>query len=196
MAKQAGPVFIEGTLEDLTFYVVDGIGYVRKKSSLTGKRVKKDPKFARTMQSAERLKRGSQLASNVYRSLPKEQQVYSQFKALKSLAIRAICEGKSEAETMALLNQFFGNSTPKEKRPKVKAVKMVVARSFKPLFRAIGHRADKKGVREKRGVRYQGQKHFTKGIARVRACFPLLNGQFRISYGIPTTIEGACKPPI
>jgi hypothetical protein len=72
MAKQVGDIIIIGTIDDITFYVMEGKGYARKKSRLTGKRVKKDPKFKRTMQSAHRLGRASQLASKVYRSLPKE----------------------------------------------------------------------------------------------------------------------------
>jgi hypothetical protein len=103
LAQQVGDSIITGTIDDITFYVMDGEGYARKKSSLTGKRVKKDPKFRRSMQSAHRLGRGSQLASKVYRSLPSEEQVYSLYKELKSLAILAIKEGKNEEEVMILL---------------------------------------------------------------------------------------------
>ena len=79
MAKQIGEIKITGTVAGVTFYRMDGQYYARRKSSLDGTRVKKDPRFARTMQSAERLGRGSQLASRVYRSLPKDQQGYALF---------------------------------------------------------------------------------------------------------------------
>ena len=138
MAKQAGPVFIEGTIEDLTFYLVDGIGYVRRKSSLTGKRVKRDPKFARTMQSAERLKRGSQLASNVYRSLPKEQQVYALYKALKRMAILALKEDKGEPEVRTLLGQQLKRKNRKANTKGIKA--KGIKDTGKPLFRPMGER--------------------------------------------------------
>jgi hypothetical protein len=38
MAKQAGDIFITGTIDDLCFYKMDGAYYVRLKSSLTGKK--------------------------------------------------------------------------------------------------------------------------------------------------------------
>jgi hypothetical protein len=108
MAKQIGDIILVGTIEDITFYEMDGQGYARRKNSLTGKRVKRDPRFTRTMESAHRLGRGSQLASKVYRSLPRQEQVYALFKELKRIAVLAIKEGKGEAEIVALLRQGVG----------------------------------------------------------------------------------------
>jgi hypothetical protein len=105
MAKQTGDIIIVGTIDGITFYEMEGKGYARSKSCLKGDRVKRDPKFKRTMQSAHRLGRGSQLASKVYRSLPREKQVYTLFKELKRIAVLAIKEGKEEAEVLALLQQ-------------------------------------------------------------------------------------------
>ena len=105
MAKQAGDIIIIGTIDDITFYVMEGKGYARKKSRLTGKRVKRDPKFKRTMQSAHRLGRASQLASKVYRSLPRKEQVYTLYKKLKSAAVLALKEGKAEEEVAMVLQQ-------------------------------------------------------------------------------------------
>jgi hypothetical protein len=108
MAKQTGEFKITGTYDDVTYYKMDGEYYARKKSSLTGKKVKRDPRFRRTMQSAHRLARGSQLASKVYRSLPKEKQVYGLFRELKSMAIRTLKDGKGEEEVLKLLQQRLG----------------------------------------------------------------------------------------
>ena len=105
MAKQVGDIKIVGTIDGITFYKMEGQYYARKKTSLTGKRVKKDPKFKRTMQSAYRLARGSQLASKVYRSLLRAEQVYALYKELKSIAVMALKEGKREEEVMTVLNQ-------------------------------------------------------------------------------------------
>ena len=105
MAKQTGAIIIEGTIDDITFYQMEGKGYARSKSRLRGERVKRDPRFQRTMQSANRFAKGNQLASTVYRSLPREEQVYTLFKELKRTAILAIKEGKEEAEVMMLLRQ-------------------------------------------------------------------------------------------
>jgi hypothetical protein len=105
MAKQIGAIKIVGTIADITFYRLEGQYYARLKSSLTGKRVKKDPRFKRTMESAYRLGRGSQLASKVYRSLPKAEQVYALYKELKSIAVKALKEGHSEMKVVELLQE-------------------------------------------------------------------------------------------
>ena len=105
MAKQVGDIILVGTIDDITFYEMDGKGYARKKTSLTGKRVKKDPRFKRTMESANRFGKGNQLASKVYRSLPRPRQVYALFKELKRIAILGIKEDMSEAEVLVLLQQ-------------------------------------------------------------------------------------------
>ena len=111
MARQIGDIILVGTIDDITFYKMEGRGYARKKTSLTGKRVKRDPRFQRTMESAHRLGRGSQLASTVYRSLPRPMQVYALFKELKSIAILAIKEGKGEAQVLGLLQQRVAKET-------------------------------------------------------------------------------------
>jgi hypothetical protein len=107
MARQIGEIILVGTIEGLTFYQMEGKGYARLKSSLNGKRVKRDPKFKRTMRSAHRLGKGSQLASKVYRSLPRREQEYSLYKELKSTAVLGLKEGKSEGEVMELLQRHL-----------------------------------------------------------------------------------------
>ena len=116
MAKQTGAIIIEGTIDDITFYKMDGKGYARSKSSLKGARVKQDPRFRRTMQSAHRFGRGNQLASKVYRSLPREEQVYGLFQELKRIAVLALKEGKMEAAVVELLQQHLGRQ---QKQPTV-----------------------------------------------------------------------------
>jgi hypothetical protein len=86
---------------------MEGQYYARAKSSLKGTRVKRDPRFKRTMEWAERLAVGSQLASKVYRSLPRQEQVYTLFTALKSRAMAALKEGRSEEEVKGLLQMII-----------------------------------------------------------------------------------------
>ena len=141
MAKQAGDIIIIGTIDDITFYVMEGKGYARKKSRLTGKRVKKDPKFKRTMQSAHRMGRGSQLASKVYRSLPKTEQVYTLYKKLKSVAVLALKEGKGEEEVTMMLQQWVAveriNVAPVAEKKKT-PVKKAAPSFTKKVFRVLG----------------------------------------------------------
>jgi hypothetical protein len=103
MAKQTGEYKITGTYDDVTYYLMEGQYYARKKSSLKGERVKRDKRFRRTMEWAQRMAVGSQLASKVYRTLPREEQVYALFCTLKSAAIRALKEGKGLEEVKGLL---------------------------------------------------------------------------------------------
>jgi hypothetical protein len=108
MARQIGEIILVGTIGGLTFYQMEGKGYARLKSSLTGKRVKKDPRFKRTMESAWRLGRASQLASKVYRSLARKEQVYALFTELKRIGIKELKEGRTEAEVLELLSLHLG----------------------------------------------------------------------------------------
>jgi hypothetical protein len=144
MARQVGDIIIVGTIDDITFYKMEGEGYARKKSRLTGKRVKKDPKFKRSMQSAHRMGRGSKLASKVYRSLPKTEQAYALYKELKRLAVLALKEGVREAEVLVLLEQRVGKEREPVARvvegPKKKVVMSVVPLFSKRLFRTLGER--------------------------------------------------------
>ena len=89
---------------------MEGKGYARLKSSLTGKRVKKDPRFKRTMESARRLGRASQLASKVYRTLKRSELVYPLFTELKCLGIKALKEGRNDAAVLELLSLHLRKS--------------------------------------------------------------------------------------
>ena len=97
-------------MEGITFYKMGGVYYARAKSSLTGRRVKKDPRFARTMESAGRLALGSQLASRVYRALGKERRVYALYCTMKQMAILALKEGKGEAEVLAMMRGYLADA--------------------------------------------------------------------------------------
>jgi hypothetical protein len=133
MAKQVGEKKMVGTIDDITYYKMEGKYYARKKSRLRGERVKRAAAFTRTMASAHRLGRGSQLASKVYRSLPKTEQVYALYKELKSIAVLALKEGVGEAAVLLLLEQRVG----KEQEPAVRVVerpkKKVVVKTV-PVF--------------------------------------------------------------
>src|SRR5690349_11605447 len=104
MAKQSGTVFFVGTIDDLTFYQMNGLYYVRKKSRLTRKRVKKDPQFENTRRSATRFGRGAKLASQVYRQLPKEAKRHGVMGNITAVATRYVKEGMNEEEVLQHLH--------------------------------------------------------------------------------------------
>ena len=104
MAKQVGPYFISGgTVSDLTFYKMDGQYYVRQKSSLSRKRVLKDPKFKRTMENAGVFGKASKIAAKIYRSLDKETKDRNIYNKLTGMINRMLKEGKKEEEIISEL---------------------------------------------------------------------------------------------
>jgi hypothetical protein len=108
MAKQSGTVFFEGTIDDLTFYKMNGKYYVRKKSRLTGKRVKKDPQFENSMRNANLFGRSAKLASKVYRQLPKEKKGHGIIGDMTAVARQLLWAGMSEQAAQARMEQLWG----------------------------------------------------------------------------------------
>ena len=120
MARQAGPYRAIGTVDDLCFYKMDGVYYVRMKSSLTGKRFWNDKAFEGSRKSSSRFAEGNQVASKVYQTIEKQKRVYPLFCFLKRRAILLLKEGKSSGEVEKVLIDYlihFG-AIEKEKRTK------------------------------------------------------------------------------
>jgi hypothetical protein len=103
MAKQLGPHYITGTMGNVTYYELEGIYYARAKSSLDGKRVKRDPRFARTMAYAGLFATASRLAASAYRQLPKEKREHAFYRKLTGIAMQSLRDGKTEEEVKGLL---------------------------------------------------------------------------------------------
>jgi len=103
MAKQIGIFKIIGTIGDITFYEMDGQFYARKKSSLDGKRVKKDPRFRRTMEEAIAFGNASAATREVYWALPAEQRVHGAYGRLTGRMRRMMRAGKTAKEAQLQL---------------------------------------------------------------------------------------------
>src|SRR5215217_4238763 len=104
MAKQAGSLLFTGTIDNLTFYIMNGKGYVRQKSCLTGKRVKKDPQFENTRRNATWFGRGAQLASPVYWKLPLQKR--NEEGVMGKLTVRASALIRKGLSEEAILKQL------------------------------------------------------------------------------------------
>jgi hypothetical protein len=98
MATQVGPIKITGCFDNICFYKTGGMYYARMKSSLTGKRVKKDPAFRRTMEYAGLLGKASKIASALYKNFPDEKKEKGAYKKLTGSVMRLLKEGKTEEE--------------------------------------------------------------------------------------------------
>ena len=90
MAKQAGPIKISGTISEICFYQLYEEYYARRKSTLSGKRVKKDPAFKETMHYAELLAVASKIASAIYSKLPSEQKSRKKYQAMTGKAMQLL----------------------------------------------------------------------------------------------------------
>jgi hypothetical protein len=99
MAKQCGPVFLERTWDDLTFYKMDGKYYVRIKSRLTRKRVKEGKEFAMTMVYANLLGAASKIASSIYSGLPQNWRQFWMYQSFTGEAMKMMEEGATAQAT-------------------------------------------------------------------------------------------------
>ena len=90
MAKQVGLKRITGTIDNLCFYKMEGNYFVRTKSSLDGRRVKKDVAFKETMVYADLLARASKIASKLYRTLPKEERSLKLYRELTGKVMKEL----------------------------------------------------------------------------------------------------------
>ena len=97
MGKQKNTI-VSGTFNNATWYVMNGIGYVRGKSKLTGKRVKKSPTFKKTMELAHKLGEASRLASLLYRSVEAKNKSICLFRLITGMVITDFRKGNHEEE--------------------------------------------------------------------------------------------------
>lgn len=91
MATQIGLLRITGTVDGICFYRMGSVYYARKKSSLSGKRVKKDPAFADTIHHAKRMGKASKTASFIYRqTVPKEDRCREKYQEIVGMVMRGL----------------------------------------------------------------------------------------------------------
>jgi len=122
MSKQRGPVYFTGTVDGICYYKMNGKYYARRKSTLSRKRVRRDPAFARTRRNAELLGQASRVAAGVYRLLPRAQKKLDLYRAMTGQAMEMFKKGADEAEVKARLEQGV------KKHVRVKAGKEPVVR--------------------------------------------------------------------
>jgi len=105
MSKQRGPVYFTGTVDGICYYRMNGKYYARRKSTLSRKRVRRDPAFARTRRNAALLGQASRIAAGVYRLLPRVQKKLDLYRAMTGQAMELLKKGVDEAEVKAKLEQ-------------------------------------------------------------------------------------------
>ena len=107
MARQTGPVFLQGLYGNASFYWAQGEWRVRQKSTLTGKRVKTSKRFALTMVYAGLMGRSSKIASVIYKALPAHWKQFWMYRAFVGEAMDMLKEGKTDTEAQKVLWQRY-----------------------------------------------------------------------------------------
>jgi hypothetical protein len=126
MARWCGqePPPFTGTKNGVTVYRLRDpeLYYVRLQSSITGKRIKKDPVFKGFRNSAVRLRDGSRIASKIYRLLPVKK--HSMYREITGKAILMLKGGlKEDVITDRLMNEYLPKPKPIIKRKRTSAPK-------------------------------------------------------------------------
>lgn len=149
MAKQAGLIKLTGTIGNITFYKMNGKYYARSKSSLTAKRVKKDPAFERTRMYAQRLGLASKAAVRVYRSLPSQEREVAFYRRMVSKGLQLLKEGCPEELLESALRAFFfpvGETAPGPANiAVVKETQPAGTAAAKPLQDVTGYCVNRQG---------------------------------------------------
>jgi len=114
MARQAGPIYLIGTIDDITFYKMEGEYYARKKSSLDRRQFRTDPRFARSRKAAHTFGEASQLASAIYWQLPKAQRGKGVVNRLTGQVGQLLRKGLSSQQ---ILKHFLQPCQPKATQP-------------------------------------------------------------------------------
>lgn len=133
MAKQIGPYSITGTVDNLCFYKMEGKFYVRSKSSLSGKRVKKDPVFKQTMFYAGLLSAASTIASGIYKQILADDKVKGLYRRITGEAMQLLKAGNNKAAVELQLQASY-LAKPEEKVPKPVKVVAVLPGLFTSLL--------------------------------------------------------------
>jgi len=107
MAKQTGKVQITGKIGNIIYYKMNGKYYAREKSSLSGKRVKRDPAFRRTMEFAKLFGLASKIASEVYRKLPAGVRNYKLYRKMTGIANKWLKDGVDQLLAAEKLQSMF-----------------------------------------------------------------------------------------
>ena len=107
MGRQIHPVKLRGTVDNLTFYKMDGIYYIRKKSSLSRHKVLTAPCFEKTRMHAAQLKLASKIGSKMYRPLNKEQKCIDLYRAIVGRAKTLLHKGKTKQEIKQIIKAEF-----------------------------------------------------------------------------------------
>jgi hypothetical protein len=103
MAEVSAPFIVNRTIRNLTFYVMEGRNFVRKKSSLTRRKVLHSPRFARTRHYASLMGEASRIGSWLYKALPAFWRQSWMYRSFTGEAFTMLKKGMEERQIKELL---------------------------------------------------------------------------------------------
>jgi hypothetical protein len=107
MAEALAPFIVRGTMHNLTFYVMEGRNFVRKKSSLTRRKVLYAPCFKNTRHYAALMGRASKIGSSIYSQLPVYWRQGWMYRSFTGEAYTMLKARKSDEEIQEVLWQLY-----------------------------------------------------------------------------------------
>src|SRR6266545_8401965 len=107
MAEVFAPFIVKRTMCNLTFYVMEGRNFVRKKSSLTRRKVLYAPCFKHTRHYAGLMGQASKIGSLVYNALPVYWRQSWMYRSFTGEAFTLLKKGKKQQEIHEELLQRY-----------------------------------------------------------------------------------------
>src|SRR5258706_397149 len=126
-----------GTYCGLCVYEMHGKPRVRKASSLTGDRVKKEPAFKNTRAWAARMAHASTLAAAVYEMLSPCRKRFSLYRKFTGKAMKLLTAGATDGEVVVELMQLIRLPKRKPRKKKAKQTAEAIAPSHNTRLYAI-----------------------------------------------------------
>jgi hypothetical protein len=169
MAEVFAPFPIQGTMCNLTFYMIEGRNFVRAKSSLTRRKVLCSPQFKNTRHNASVLAKASKIGSVVYNALPAYWRQGWMYRSFTGEAYIMLKTGKKEEEIQQLLMQCYvepivnkqpenGNFIPLNKEPRRAYRKLDTAYWRKKTLNAARRKVRKEQTLYHAGILAQASK--------------------------------------
>lgn len=107
MAEAFGFFPIQRTMCNMTFYIMEGRNFVRKKSSLTRRKVLYSPQFERTRHNASVMGQASKIGSFLFNSLPVRWRQSWMYRTFTGEAYKMLKKGKTEREIRLFLWDLY-----------------------------------------------------------------------------------------
>jgi hypothetical protein len=107
MGQQKGYIHLKGTFGELTFYRRKGEWVVRKKTSIDGNRIKRDPSFKKFRERGKQFGKESKIAKGLYPILKKKNPKLGYGK-INGACYRLVMEGRDRRDIEAALMMKFG----------------------------------------------------------------------------------------